>query len=63
MGAWGANMLNEMDPAMYSITGLNSRPLYEAAFGLPEKERLGAKLMLDITALYDKTFSEIGVVS
>lgn len=63
MGAWGANMLNEMDPAIYSFTGLNSRPLYAAAFGLTEEERLGEKLMLDITALYDETFSRIGVVS
>ncbi|WP_417778620.1 hypothetical protein [Stutzerimonas xanthomarina] len=63
MGVWGANMHNEMDPAVYSITGLNSRPLYESAFGLTPELRLGQKIMLDMTALYDKKFSDIGVVS
>ncbi len=63
MGVWGANMHNEMDPAVYSVTGLNSRPLYESAFGLPPDLRLGQKIMLDMTALYDKRFSEIGVCS
>lgn len=63
MGVWGANMLNEMDPAVYSFVGINSRPLYQAAFGLPAGYRLGTKLMLDITARYDPYFAEIGVVS
>ncbi|MFD2044486.1 hypothetical protein ACFSTA_08995 [Ornithinibacillus salinisoli] len=63
MGMWGSNMLNEMDPAIYSVVGFNSRPLYETAFGLDEKERLGAEIMLKITARYDKKFSEIGVLS
>ncbi|WP_072888257.1 hypothetical protein [Ornithinibacillus halophilus] len=63
MGMWGANMLNEMDPAIYSIVGFNSRPLYEASFGLKSNKRLGSEIMLKITAQYDKAFSEIGVVS
>ena len=63
MGSWAANMHNEMDPAVYSITGLNSRPLYEAAFGLEPKERLGAQIMLEITKMYDERFANIGVVS
>ncbi len=63
MGVWGANMLNEMDPAVYSFVGLNSRILYESAFGLPAEYRLGTKLMLDITARYDPKFARIGVVS
>lgn len=63
MGAWAANMLNEMDPALYSIVGFNSRPLYAAAFGLSKQKRLGAEIMLDITSRYDKKFAEIGILS
>lgn len=63
MGNWGANMLNEMDPAVYSFVGLNSRPLFQTAFGLPRDYRLGTKLMLDITARYDNQFAKIGVIS
>ncbi len=39
IGTWGAHMMNEMDPAMYSMTGLNSRRLFEMAFGLPDEVR------------------------
>jgi|GEM_PF-4272273 len=63
MGVWGSNMLNEMDPAIYSMAGLNSRPLYEAAFGLPEKERLGAEIMIKITERYDRKFARMKVSS
>lgn len=63
MGVWGANMHNEMDPVVYSQTGLNSRLLYDSAFGLTPDERLGSKLMLDITALSDPEFARMGVVS
>ncbi|MGQ4582572.1 hypothetical protein [Lysobacter sp. F60174L2] len=63
MGTWGANMHNEMDPAVYSITGLNSRPLYAAAFGLAPNGRLGEEIMLEITAMYDRRFAEMSVRS
>lgn len=62
-GDLGANVLNEMDPSVYSYVGLNSRPLFESALGLPEEERLGADIMVKITALYDEHFSRIGIVS
>ncbi|MCX7302935.1 MAG: hypothetical protein NTV73_01165 [Hyphomicrobiales bacterium] len=39
IGTWGTHMMNEMDPAMYSMTGLNSRRLFEMAFGLPDEIR------------------------
>lgn len=39
IGTWGAHMMNEMDAAMYSMTGLNSRRLFEMAFGLPDEVR------------------------
>jgi len=63
MGVWGANMHNEMDPAVYSNTGLNSRRLFEAAFSLEEEYRLGEQLMIDTTAIFDKKFSNIGIFS
>ena len=40
MGMWGSTMLNEMDAAVYSLVGLNSRHLYKVAFGLPDSQRL-----------------------
>lgn len=63
MGGWGANMHNEMDPVMYSMTGLNSRVVYDSAFGLSQSYRLGTEIMLDITKMYDKHFSELKVKS
>lgn len=63
MGVWGANMHNELDSAMDSWTGVNSRVLYEMAFGLSKEYRLGKKIMLDMTSLYDKELAEMGVVS
>ena len=39
MGMWGSVMHNEMDAAMWSVTGYNSRPLYECAFGLERGRR------------------------
>jgi hypothetical protein len=39
MGTWGAIMMNEMDAALYSMTGLNSRRIFEMALGLPDDVR------------------------
>ena len=63
MGVWAANMHNEDDVALYSMTGYNSRKVFHAAFGLTAKERFGAKIMTNITGLYDKQLANIGVVS
>ncbi|NIK11811.1 hypothetical protein [Alkalibacillus almallahensis] len=63
MGTWGANMLNELDPVIYSLIGLNSRPLFEKAFGLKEDERLGKDIMINITKRYDVKLAKMGVVS
>lgn len=63
MGMWGANVINEMDPAAYNIIGFNSRPLYEASFGLKSEVRLGAEIMLKLTARYDKKYANIGFLS
>ncbi len=59
MGMWGASMLNEMDGAVYSTVGLNSRPLYEAAFGLPDEVRLTKALLTSVVALYDERLAAI----
>ncbi|WP_152529558.1 hypothetical protein [Aliihoeflea sp. 2WW] len=50
MGIWGAAMHNEMDAAVKSITGMNSRRLYEVGLGLPEDERLSKDLLHRLTA-------------
>lgn len=63
MGVWGALMLNEMDPAVYSMAGLNCRRLYQLAFGLPRASRLGSGLMLRLTARFDSGLAEIGALS
>jgi len=52
-------MLNEMDGAVYSTVGLNSRPLYEAAFGLPDEVRLTKALLTSVVALYDERLAAI----
>ena len=44
MGNWAAGMLNEMDPAMFSVTGLNDRILYDLAFSLSPQLRLKKSL-------------------
>lgn len=45
MGMWGSAMLNEMDAALYSIAGFNSRRLFAHAFGLPDAQRLTKNLL------------------
>jgi hypothetical protein len=44
MGTWAAAMNNEMDPAMFGMTGLNDRVMYDLAFGLPPTQRLRKSL-------------------
>lgn len=63
MGTWGSMMLNEMDPVVYSMAGINSRRLFEAAFGLKSEERLGKNLLLRLTGRYDAEFAGMGAVS
>ena len=53
MGMWGSVMHNEMDPAMWSVTGYNSRPLYECAFGLERGMPLKKSLLAEATARLD----------
>ncbi len=60
MGMWGASWLNAMDPAIYTITGMNSRTLYAASFGLPPASRNTPELLDKITARHDKELVSIG---
>ena len=62
MGCWGSAMLNEMDPAMYSMVGYNSRPLFEAAFGLDPSIRLKKSLIGRFVDRYDPQMSAVPVV-
>lgn len=62
MGCWGSAMLNEMDPAIYSVVGYNSRPLFEAAFGLGPSIRLNKGLIARLIERYDPAMSAVPVV-
>jgi hypothetical protein len=53
MGMWGSVMHSEMDAAMWSVTGYNSRPLYESAFGLERGLTLKGSLLAEATARLD----------
>lgn len=53
MSMWAANLHNELDPAMPSHTGFNSRPLFECAWGLRAEDRFGKELIRGIVARYD----------
>ena len=63
MGVWGATMLCEMDPAVRSMAGFNSRKMYEIAFGLPRDQRIGSELLLGLTRRYDPIFAALNPVS
>jgi hypothetical protein len=63
MGMWGSAMHNEMDAAMWSLTGYNSRPLYECAFGLQRGRSLQRSLLADATARYDPALAAFPILS
>lgn len=62
MGMWGAAMHNEMDPAMFAMTGYNSRIVYETAFGLEPQERLTKEVLLRVVRRYDEGMADIPYV-
>jgi hypothetical protein len=43
----------EVDAAVPSIVGFNNRAVFEAAYGLPDDERLGKDLFLNVIQRYD----------
>lgn len=59
MGTWGASVLSETDPGIYSLVAFNSRPLYEVALGLPDEERLTKGLLNDVVRMYDPDLADI----
>lgn len=62
MGMWAAGMLNEMDAAMYSLTGLNDRRLYEIAMGMPRAERLTKDLFKRLVDRFEPRLAGLPVV-
>jgi hypothetical protein len=61
MGMWAGAMVNELDAAVLSFPGINSRAVYEAAFGLPREERLTKNLLRRVVQRYDPQLAEIAV--
>ncbi|QXX80310.1 hypothetical protein HC956_15635 [Alcaligenes faecalis] len=61
MSMWAASLLNEADPALKNIAGLNSRKMYEAAYGLPDEERFQRELLLKITSNFDPYLANLPV--
>lgn len=59
MGMWGSAMLNEMDPAVHSFVGFNSRRLYELAFGLPDAQRRTKDLLRTIVRKFDPRLADL----
>ena len=62
MSMWAASLLNEADPALKNIAGLNSRKMYEAAYGLPDEERFQRELLLKITSNFDPYLSNLPII-
>ena len=62
MGMWGSAMLNEMDAAVLSLVGFNSRALYAGAFGLEPEQRFTKSLLLDIAARFDPRLATLPLV-
>ena len=56
---WASHSLNEVDAALYSIFGFNSRPAFEAAHGLPDNKRHIKELFLEVIRRYDRKLAEI----
>jgi hypothetical protein len=59
MGMWGASMLNEMDPAIYSMVGLNDRGLYRIAFGMPPQQRFTKQLLHSVARHFEPRLAEV----
>ncbi|MDM1335740.1 hypothetical protein HXZ93_06785 [Acinetobacter pseudolwoffii] len=58
MGRWAAELHNENDPAIKNFTGLNSRLIYNIAFGLPDDIRFTRDLLIDLASLFDKKLAK-----
>jgi asparagine synthetase B (glutamine-hydrolysing) len=72
MGMWSAAQHNELDPATPSLSGFNSRRVYEAAFGMNPQQRgwdprraygtrLHKELLREVIRRYDPPMAEIPI--
>lgn len=62
MGMWGSAMLNEMDAAVLSLVGFNSRPLFTAAFGLDAEERFTKELLSSVSEKLDPRLKNVKIL-
>jgi hypothetical protein len=62
MGMWGSARNNELDPAIYSYSGFNSRKLYSHAFGLFYQERLTKNLLRNVIRYHSKFLYDLPYV-
>jgi hypothetical protein len=53
VGMWESEGLNEIDAAVPSLIGFNSRTVCEAAYGLSDDERLSKELFVEVIKRYD----------
>ena len=56
---WASMSFNQFDTALYTLSGFNSRAVCEAAYGLPDRERLTKTLFLEVIRRYDEGLAEI----
>ena len=54
MGMWASNLHNEMDSAVKGFSGINSRILFETAYGIPSEKRFDRCLLLELGKIFDK---------
>jgi len=59
MGVWGSAMLNEIDPAIYNLVGMNGRELYECAFSLAKEERLTKRILAKVSDEYSDALTAV----
>jgi hypothetical protein len=59
LGMWASMSFNQFDTALYTLSGFNSRAVCEAAYGLPDRERLTKTLFLEVIRRYDEGLAEI----
>ncbi len=53
MAIWASNLLNEYDVALKNLVGINSRILFNAAYGLSGSVRFRRELILDLISEFD----------
>ncbi|EWS81511.1 hypothetical protein BF93_16525 [Brachybacterium phenoliresistens] len=59
MGTWTAVQHAEMSVVMQSLSAMNDRALFEAAWGLPRSDRFDDGPLVDIMKFYDPKLAEI----